>query len=721
MKKFIWLLPVLAVIATWLPRSDAIWKYLFFLRLPILMGLFLLLLPKLAKDWLPAMLKNLFVLRSKWQLAVVIVSAIGAGISVISVASIIVDNAPDRFGVPSTIEISEFWQYGIAITLSLYICIIAIDLSKEKLNNNERQWGAFLGALLSIGLLFIVHFLKDWLSSNALLKTIITNIVYFVSKNNTSGYLNPQTGELSTGHLTAIAYLIVGVFIYITVGLRFDPKSETNRSEAPALLYVLLIISIVTLVYGGATFYFDYFRIPVLILFIAFSALSYVAFDVNHFFPVNKFKDSEDNKRGDSDSTNFQEVLEKRLQHQGEERTLVIICASGGGIQAAGWTVQVLSGLQELLGESFTKAIGLISAVSGGSVGTMYYLDRFNKDGFLEESEQEKSDKNNSFYAATRDSLDAVGWGLVYLDLWRFIGFPFIVSPKFDRGTAVETDWQGEMKEPKKVKTFGTWRKQIFDGEIPIPVFNATFVETGWRFLITPVTFSKATDKKYIDFNSLYEAYDMNVVTAARLSATFPYVSPICRSSVNIQNQNYHVADGGYFDNSGFVTAAEWLDEQLNEWSKTKNSLNIKRVLILQINPFPKSASTENVEGNGGWFMATIGPLLAMFKVRDPILASRNAKEADLLAKKWENKVDIQYFPIFFPSESEIPPEFTVSQFYRDGRYRPPLSWKLTDREKLAIQDGWEAIKIGNNIQKIKQLWHKTWKMPDSTNHLPKD
>lgn len=721
MKKFIWFLPVLVVLATWLPSSDAVWKYLFFLRLPILMGLFLLLLPKLAKDWLPAMLKNLFVLRSKWQLAVVIVSAIGAGTSVISVAAIILDNAPARFAVPSTIEISEFWQYGIAIALSLYICIIAFDLSQEKLNNKERRWGAFVGALLGIGLLFVISFIRDWLSSNAFLKKILADIVSFVGKHNTFGYINPQTGELSGGHLTAIAYLLIGVVIYITVGLRFNPKSEKNRPEAPALLYVLLIISMVTLFYGGATFYFDYFRIPVLILFITFSAISYIAFDVNHFFQVKKFKDSEDKKRDDRNSTNFQELLEKRLQHQEGERTLVIICASGGGIQAAGWTVQVLSGLQELLGESFTKAIGLISAVSGGSVGTMYYLDHFNKDGFLEESEQEKSNKTTSFYAATKDSLDAVGWGFVYLDLWRFIGFPFIVRPEFDRGTAVEIDWQGEMKEPKKIKTFGTWRKQIFDGEIPIPVFNAILVENGWRFLITPVTFSNAPEKQYLDFNTLYEAYDMSVVTAARLSATFPYVSPICRGSVNIPNKNYHVADGGYFDNSGFVTAAEWLDEQLNEWSKAENSLNVKRVLILQINPFPKSASTENVQGNGGWFMATIGPLLAMFKVRDPVLASRNAKEADLLAKKWENKVDIQYFPIFFPSESEISSKFAVSGFYKDGRYRPPLSWRLTDKEKQAIQDGWEAIKIGKNIQKIKQLWHKTWNMPNSTDRTPED
>ncbi|MGI2905491.1 patatin-like phospholipase family protein [Tolypothrix sp. VBCCA 56010] len=742
MKKVIWFVLVLASLAAWLLISDAVWKYLFFLRQPILMGLFLLLLPKLAKDWLPAMLKNLFVLRSKWQLAVIIGSAIGAGISVVSVASIILHNAPARFDVPAAIEIPEFLQYGIAIALSSYICIVAIDLSQEKLKNDERQWGVIAGVGLSIGLLFIVNLLKQWLSSNAFLNKIFVEFIYFLSKHKTDGYINSQTGELTAGHLTAIAYLIIGVAIYITVGLRFNPKPQTNRPEAPALLYLLVIISIITLVYGGATFYFDYFRVPVLILFLIFSAFTYVGFGTNHFFQLDSFQENEGNKRVDSDSGDFKQVIEKRLQHQTGERTLVVVCASGGGIQAAGWTAQVLTGLQQNLGTSFTQAIGLISAVSGGSVGTMYYLDRFNKNGFLElkKDKYKSSDRTtkDSFDAATADTLDAVGWGLAYLDLWRFMGFPFMVHQKFDRGTALEIDWQSEMKEPKKIKTLATWRKQIFDGEIPIPIFNATLVENGWRFLISPLTFGKVIDKNYVDFNSLYGTYDMDVVTAARLSATFPYVTPICRNSINIPDSNYHVADGGYFDNSGFVTAAEWLDE----WLKPEKNLNIKRVLVLQINAFPKYPSKkvqentgwfmeslrplfamlkEQEKGNPGWFMATLGPLLAMFKVRDPVLASRNAQEADLLAKKWENQVEIQYFPIFFPSESEISSECAVTEFYRDGRYRPPLSWRLTDREKQAIKDGWTTIKAGENIQKIKQLWHETWKMSVPTEGAPED
>jgi hypothetical protein len=729
MKKSIWLLLVLAAIAIWWVSPDALWKYLFFLRVPILMGLVLIFLPVLAQYWLPAMLKNLFVLRGGWQITFVIVSAVAAGMSVVLATSLILHNAAIRFAVPVAIDIPKSWQYVMAIALSSYICITTIDLSNEnsktKLQGNAVLWSTVAGGGLSIGLLFLVDLTRKWLSSNAYLKEILGDIAS-LAKHGTEGYINPQSGELTSGHLAAIAFLLIGIVIYLAVGLLFQPESKSRRAEAPALLYMLMLVSIITLLFSGATFYLDYFRFPLLISFLIYSAFTYFALGVDHLFQLDPLsRDTGDKKAVDGKAENFEQVLEKRLEHQTGERSLVIVCASGGGIQAAGWTAQVLTGLQDqnVLGKSFTKAIGLISSVSGGSVGAMYYLDRFDDEGYPNDDELE--DIVNS---STQDSLDAVGWGFAYLDLWRFLGFPYLIRPKFDRGTAVETDWQGEMKgweketnKPKTRKTLATWRKQIFDGKIPIAVFNATLVETGERFLITPMTFGKVPAKnykvpakKYVDFNTLYEGYDMNVVTAARLSATFPYVSPICRhdrKEHELADKKYHFADGGYFDNSGLVTAAEWLDERLDEWRKPE-SLNIRRVLILQINAFPESPTNENIHGSGGWFMATLGPLLAMFKVRDPVLASRNAKEADLLAKKWKNQVEIQYFPIFFPSDSEIPSECAVSEFYKDGRYRPPLSWRLTDREKQAIKDGWTAIKTGETIQTIKQLWHDTWNMP---------
>jgi hypothetical protein len=99
---------------------------------------------------------------------------------------------------------------------------------------------------------------------------------------------------------------------------------------------------------------------------------------------------------------------------------------------------------------------------------------------------------------------------------------------------------------------------------------------------------------KSVDFNTLYAGYDIDVVTAARLSATFSYVSPISRYVGENPQGNYHIADGGYFDNSGVVTMVEWL----NEWLDPQKGLNIKRVLLLQINAFPESTSSKStIEG----------------------------------------------------------------------------------------------------------------------------
>ena len=182
----------------------------------------------------------------------------------------------------------------------------------------------------------------------------------------------------------------------------------------------------------------------------------------------------------------FKTAIANCLKHQGDERTLVVVCASGGGIQAAGWTVQVLTGLQKKLGTSFTRAIGLISSTSGGSVGSRYFLDRFGDQG-CPPPDEESLEK--IFKSATEDSLGAVGWGLAYPDLFRAIGLPFLVNKYSDRAEAMEIDWQRHLTNPKN--TLADWRKQILDGKIPIPVFNATLVEDGRRFLITPMTFVK--------------------------------------------------------------------------------------------------------------------------------------------------------------------------------------------------------------------------------------
>jgi len=59
---------------------------------------------------------------------------------------------------------------------------------------------------------------------------------------------------------------------------------------------------------------------------------------------------------------------------------VIVVAASGGGIKAAAWTTRVLTGLEESNPRIFGGSIRLISAVSGGSVGAMYFVQRVRRE-----------------------------------------------------------------------------------------------------------------------------------------------------------------------------------------------------------------------------------------------------------------------------------------------------------------------------------------------------
>jgi hypothetical protein len=71
--------------------------------------------------------------------------------------------------------------------------------------------------------------------------------------------------------------------------------------------------------------------------------------------------------------------------------------------------------------------------------------------------------------------------------------------------------------------------------------------------------------------------------------------------------------------------------------------------------------------------MATIGPLLTAFKVRDPVLTARNATEVEILRERWKNEkntVKIEYFPIFFPSAEKMEEKKECYGSQRDSFYQ---------------------------------------------------
>ena len=720
--------------------------YIFLLRVPIISGLFLFSLPIISQWVYPRFLRNIFVMESGIQLMLVIAFTFITAMIIISlIISIFI--LTDKSKIP----------YGLSfiltrLTWTFVLCLptwIVLFLNKEP----NIKWYYFLLGIILILFLLLFDVTNEYIKLKNIegSKKIAENRL-FQGVRKVQIYLDNQIG-LFLGFEVIVGAIFYLLAIYLNYPQADGKIKIPTNWQAPTLLYALLIIWVVTLLLGAIIYVFDKyadkddekqdsssskyrFHWPVILLLIIFSACGYGAFQVDHYFQLKEssVEISESNYQKD-----FFTAIGNRLCPENfakdkscnQEQSLVVVAASGGGIQASGWTAQVLAGLQDKtlgIGEDFTKAIALISSTSGGSVGTMFYLDKFNDRGILSKDGLEKVVKN-----ATDDWLDSVGWGLAYPDLVRAIGFPFVnVNQYLDRGYALEKDWQRTLTP--STTTLDDWYKKAKLGEIPIPVFNSTLVENGRRFLISPMKFipgqmrdylddfseselseedqQKIKQSRALDFRTLYNCgtpeapkiCNLDVMTAARLSATFPYVSPMARNDKDnqIQNpktgkptlQNYHMADGGYFDNSGEFTAIQWLDKFLED---NAAALKIKKVVLLQINAFPEEPLKTEQKGRKGFLTVLLGPLDALNGVRNSTQIDRNIQAVELLKDYWhEKRIMIQRVNISFPKEDPNGTE-----------YDQPLSWHLTQQQKNNLKNAWENDEtIRKTVDCLKTFWN---------------
>lgn len=712
----------LAVIAALLHVINADWieRYLV-LRVPLLAGIFLFTLPVIAFYMLPSLLENMFVLENPLRLTVVIIQAAVTGLGIVFVWLVIDSNAC-RFlnetcvNAPASLDANSIIPYLWGIFLAMpvaYASWAMADISNKK----QKLLGAACGAAAVLALYSAIYYLR-LNDSQSVLNTVAQVLKWLLNKvlpiSQQAGFINPNTGKLAAGHLLALSFMLITVAIYTGCYFLYRPLPTPRKWQAPALYYFLVLIVPLTFVLGWLTFFLDYYRVPTLIIALLVSWAMFSIFDTDHFFkliPSSK-------KSG----TTVHEALKNRLAIN-NDGTLVVVCASGGGIQAAGWAAKVLIELQRLLGQSFANAIGLISSVSGGSVGAMHYLDSMNSVSNPDDKQLDKIFDN-----ATTNSLDATGWGLAYPDLWRMMGAPFLPSKMNDRGEALENSWKVVMHSPDA--TFNSWQASMAEGSLPIAVFNSTQVEYGRRLLLSPISFAKNNEHSDIDFDALYKNYDIEVTTAARLSATFAYISPIARDNFDVQD--FHAADGGYFDNYGVFTANQWLTDHV---LSNVDMLGIKRIIYIEIRAFSAEAelqqsadmtdSTAN-QSRSGWVMALLGPLLTLANVRNTTQTARNEYDVDIMAECQSNGVEFYPYTFEFPKqiaffENKKPAMVTktpavvakVADKLATKKYTPPLSWKLSEKQKKAICEGWRQLEKNpatvsyQDLQGLLKIWGK--------------
>ena len=77
----------------------------------------------------------------------------------------------------------------------------------------------------------------------------------------------------------------------------------------------------------------------------------------------------------------------------------------------------------------------------------------------------------------------------------------------------------------------------------------------------------------------------------------------------------FHLADGGYVDNEGLVSALEWLRHLVELRERLPAGRSFERVLFVRILPFPPEAQ-EDTFSRLGWLQMISGPINTIINVR---------------------------------------------------------------------------------------------------------
>jgi hypothetical protein len=701
-------------------------EYLFFIRYSIVFGALLVLLPIVARCVIPRSLANLLVLEPLGAAIVGFVSALFAW-SIVYVGRLIWLTVPARCrisyyqaGHRNYRTLDEVLEAQAASLQNRDLVIMPEKLALSSLAMLLPLWGticwpphgftyknllAFAGgvaaayasrwitawiaghvprfARLATFLTAAVRRLRDFLSRIPLLGGMIRALsaaLEAILQIYQFGGYERRTDALRMLHVRAAVYFVACLGAYIAIGFAAYPGYLSESWQLPtkfpslAILWTLLMVLIWA--FGMLGFLCDRGRIPVVAVLLTLILGIQLLRPGTNEYPVTPWPHAQQPR---PTSTTF---LENWWSKHDRSKPLVAVAASGGGIRASLWTTHVL---RELLAadENFNQRVALVSCVSGGAVGSLYYLNEFVANG-----PPNGETMNQIVAAAESSSLAPAVWGIAYpdfartlfvRDLVRIVTLGKVHLP--DRGWALEQAWRQRLGTSDP--TFGSWHPTVVGGECPLGIFNATLQETGERLLLAPVRIPMAhlgtLQRQCQDLETLLDdedfSGDMSVVTAARLSASFPYISPQARpatdSAANIKA--YHAADGGYFDNSGLLTAIEVLEDFLRQMKSEKPNEIPKTIVLVEIRASSRvTTQTEIYPHKSQLWTALFGPFETMYTVQSSSQVARNNSHITLIREIWDAKYGVTLKHFVFHLSDDL-----------------PLSWHLTKPEQDEIKSHW--------------------------------
>ncbi len=511
---------------------------------------------------------------------------------------------------------------------------------------------------------------------------------------------------LRQNHLNAF---IIQVFVFAQI-VFLGVFRDNPLVQIPAAASIILFFTLALLFSGAVALWLHRWANPALIA--AFLLLNWVwqkdwfeadykAFGLDYtkkeyadysFERLQKLS-SDSLYRKDKDSTlTILERWKVKSTTTGKKPTMILICTSGGGERAAVWTMRCLQYADSVLQGNLMRKTTLITGASGGLIGAAYfrelYLQRL-KDTTVQLYTERWLDNLG------KDNLNSVALTLVVSDLlfktkrFEYNGFNYYK----DRGYAFEqslgrnTEWVLD----KKLKDYYLPERQAL---IPMLFVSPTVVNDGRKLYISPqyVSYMTAPDSitkrnltrsvKGIEFRRFFEAQQadsLRFLSALRMSATFPYITP----NVTLpSNPEMEIMDAGISDNFGIHDAIRFL-YVFKDWI----AANTSGVILLSIRDTPKDFVIE-AQPKQSLFQKIFTPIGSLYTNWHTLQDFNNDNEVEY-ARSWFkgklSRVNLQYTPQLLESRQDSLQTDSLRLKYLQKR--ASLSWRLTEREKQSLRE----------------------------------
>lgn len=417
-------------------------------------------------------------------------------------------------------------------------------------------------------------------------------------------------------HVAAVIAIVIAFIFLILVGY----TSDSRLFQLPAAASITILFAILIALAGAISLFLHTWSIPVLvILYLGMNVLYQheiidprnKAYGLNYLNPGDRPVYSRESVQElanetdmESDKKHFIEVLNrwKARQHT-DKPVMYLISTSGGGARSAAFTMHALQRLDSLLNGQLMRQTMLINGASGGMLGAAYFRELY-----YEKIRGANINLQNKRYVEniTKDLLNPMFSSFVTRDImgpvqkFKVNGYEYAK----DRGYAFEQKLN-ENTETVLSKTLRDYAEPEANAEVPTLFFNSVITRDGRkmvvsthpaRFLMKPRNDSAnitRVDPDAVDFHSFFskqDAMNMNILSALRMNATFPYVLP------NVwlpTNPVIDVMDAGLRDNFGQEGCLRFVDV-FKDWLKK----NTGKVILLQLRDRSLSDWDKPFEGN---------------------------------------------------------------------------------------------------------------------------